>query len=113
MEKITPGNSGHYKWGMDCDGWHLLKNERLSVIQEKMPPGTFEQIHFHATAQQLFFILEGTATFELNGSEVVVGPRESIHIPPGDVHKISNNSTCDLEFLVISEPPSHGDRQNV
>jgi hypothetical protein len=29
-------NSEHYQWGNLCDGWHLLKSDTLSVIQEKM-----------------------------------------------------------------------------
>ena len=33
-------NAEHYQWGNACDGWHLLKSETLSVIQEKMPAGT-------------------------------------------------------------------------
>ena len=78
-----------------------------------MPPGTMEQMHFHSAAQQLFFILAGTASFEMNGSEVSVASRESFYVPAGAVHKISNRSDRDLEFLVISEPPSHGDRENV
>lgn len=47
-------NAEHYIWGDHCDGWHLLKTERLSVIQERMPPGTAEQRHYHERAQQLF-----------------------------------------------------------
>jgi hypothetical protein len=47
-------NSEHYIWGENCDGWHLLKSDSLSVIQEKMPPGTKESLHFHSKAQQFF-----------------------------------------------------------
>ena len=28
-------NTEHYNWGEACDGWHLLKTDSLSVIQEK------------------------------------------------------------------------------
>jgi len=24
----------HYRWGNDCDGWHLVKDGSLSVIEE-------------------------------------------------------------------------------
>jgi hypothetical protein len=33
-------NAENYKWGNNCDGWHLLKSDSLSVIQERMPAGT-------------------------------------------------------------------------
>lgn len=106
-------NAEHYTWGDGCIGWHLLKTDSLSVIQEKMPPGTSEQLHFHNHAQQLFYILSGVATFEIDGHAVVIKAKESIHIPKITKHCISNKSDLDLEFLVISEPKSHGDRQNL
>jgi len=106
-------NAEHYTWGDNCDGWHLLKTESLSVIQEKMPPGTSEQLHFHKHVQQLFYVLSGTATFEINGQVVILIAKESIHIPKMAKHCIANWSEQDLEFLVISEPKAHGDRLNL
>ena len=110
---ITKENSEHYLWGQDCDGWHLLKSDTLSVIQERMPVGTFESLHYHEKAQQLFFILSGTAILEIEGVEYVANKNESVHVKPGLKHKISNKAQEDLHFLVISEPKAHGDRINI
>lgn len=106
-------NAEHYTWGDNCDGWHLLKTDSLSVIQEKMPPGTSERPHFHTHAQQLFYILSGIATFEVEGRAFVVKANESIHVPKGTKHCIANMSDTELAFIVVSEPKSHGDRQNI
>jgi mannose-6-phosphate isomerase-like protein (cupin superfamily) len=103
----------HYTWGQNCDGWHLLKSDTLSIIEEKMPSGTAESLHFHNKAQQFFYILNGTATFELEGKIIEVNAYEGLHIKPNQKHKISNNTTVDLKFLVMSEPKSHGDRTNI
>jgi len=106
-------NTEHYTWGNACDGWHLLKTDSLSVIQERMPAGTSEQQHFHNRAQQLFYILTGTATFDVEGKTFIATANESIHIPRGTKHSISNKNDQDLTFLVISEPKAHGDRENL
>lgn len=103
-------NSEHYKWGNNCDGWHLLKTDSLSVIQEKMPVGTAEQQHFHTHCQQLFYILSGIAVFEIEGDILTVQAGESLHVEKGRKHLIKNQSEEVLEFLVISEPKSHGDK---
>lgn len=108
--KRDRNNAEHYRWGSDCDGWHLLRNERLSVIQERMPPGTRETPHYHCTAQQFFYLLTGEALLEVDGTEVRLAAREGLHIPAGARHRITNASDGAIEFLVISEPPSHGDR---
>jgi mannose-6-phosphate isomerase-like protein (cupin superfamily) len=106
-------NAEHYTWGEQCDGWHLLKSATLSVIQERMPPGTGEQLHYHHNAQQVFYILSGTATFEVEGEQKIVQANQSIHITPNTKHRILNNGDADLHFLVISEPKAHGDRVNL
>jgi mannose-6-phosphate isomerase-like protein (cupin superfamily) len=103
-------NAENYKWGDNCDGWHLLKSDSLSVIQERMSPGTSERKHFHNHSQQLFFILSGVATFEIEGQVYIVNSNQSVHIPSGAEHFIANENNQELEFLVISEPKSHGDR---
>lgn len=106
-------NAEHYIWGDNCDGWHLLKADSLSVIQERMPKGTLESLHFHEKSQQFFYILKGVATFELEGEFFDVNANQGFHIQPNQKHRISNNTENDLEFLVISEPKSHGDRINL
>lgn len=100
----------HYFWGDYCEGWHLLDNPNLSVIREKMPYGTSERLHYHEKAQQLFYILSGTATFELNGAEKTVSSNETIYVAPKTLHNISNRSEQLLEFLLISQPKAQGDR---
>lgn len=110
---ISIQNAEHYSWGQSCDGWHLLKAESLSVIQERMPPLSAEQLHLHRQAQQIFYILSGTATFLIDGKTHVVKANESVHIPNGIAHQIRNDGEENLCFLVISEPKSHGDRINL
>lgn len=105
-------NAEHYTWGEKCDCWHLLRSNSLSVIQELMPPGTSEQLHYHERAQQVFYVLSGTASFEIEGELKVVKEQESIHIPKKTKHRIFNASTTNLHILVISEPKAHGDRVN-
>ena len=108
--KKNRDNSEKYLWGNDCHGWHLVKNKELSIIEELMPPNTREVQHYHSKAQQFFYILRGEATFEVNSKTTKVSEREGIHIEPGIVHQIRNEANVDLEFLVISQPTSKGDR---
>ena len=107
-ETITP-----YKWGDNCQGWHLLQSEDLSIIQEKMPPNTSEMPHYHEYAQQLFYIISGIASFIIDQEEIEAKTGESVHIPPKTIHQINNLQSVDLHFLVISQPKAHGDRVNL
>lgn len=113
MNLKTVENSEHYIWGNNCDGWHLLKTNSLSIIQEKMPSNTSEILHFHKGAQQFFYILRGIATFEIEGELFEVAEKQGFYIKPNQRHRILNNTENDLEFIVVSEPKSHGDRVNI
>ena len=107
---ICKDRAEHYVWGEVCDGWHLVKSAELSVIHERMPPGTSEMRHFHLTSRQFFFILSGTATLEVGGRIEVLRAHEGVEAAPGVPHRMSNESEYDIEFLVVSQPASHGDR---
>ena len=102
----------HYVWGGNCDGWHLASSPNLSVIQERVPSGASELRHLHRKAEQFFYVLNGIATLEIDGAIHVLRQNEGCHVPAGMPHTLSNQHDQLLEFLVISTPPSHGDREN-
>ena len=97
-------------WGQGCDGWHLLKSAELSVIHERMPPGTSEVSHLHRAARQFFFVLSGAATIEFDSKRETLRAHEGVEVPPGLPDQMFNESEHDVEFLVVSQSPSHGDR---
>lgn len=103
-------NTEHYKWGNECDGWHLLKSPTLSIIQERVPSGCAEVRHFHCKAEQFFFVLSGVATLEVDGVEYEIHERQGVHVPAGVSHQLKNEHGTDVVFTVTSTPPSHGDR---
>ncbi|HEY6951434.1 MAG TPA: cupin domain-containing protein [Bacteroidota bacterium] len=107
---ISSENAVHYEWGRGCDGWHLVNTPELSVIQERMPPGTCEELHFHNRSRQFFFILAGIVNMEFGDKHEILRARQGLEIPPGLPHRISNLSDREAEFIVISHPHSHGDR---
>jgi mannose-6-phosphate isomerase-like protein (cupin superfamily) len=100
----------HYVWGSGCDGWHLVRTRELSVILERMPAGAGEVRHHHARSRQFFFVLEGTLTLEVDGRVHHLGPGVGLEVAPGATHQARNDADAPTEFLVVSQPPSHGDR---
>jgi mannose-6-phosphate isomerase-like protein (cupin superfamily) len=110
-EPVEAADQNHYLWGEVCDGWHLVRGEHLSVIEERMPPGSQEQRHFHQKSRQFFYVIEGELTLEVEGRIHTLVLRQGLEIAPGKPHQAFNRSGRDARFLVISQPPSHGDRQ--
>ncbi len=110
VKTVSTNDAEHYNWGDACDGWHLLKGDDLSVIEERMPPGTAEQRHYHQRSRQFFYVLEGVATLELDGEVHTLRRGEGLHVPPGAAHQMRNDGAFDVRFMVVSAPRSHGDR---
>jgi mannose-6-phosphate isomerase-like protein (cupin superfamily) len=111
---ISDANATHYTWGAEdypCDGWHLVRTPEISVILERMPPGTSEVRHHHERARQFFFVLEGELTIAMEDDEFALGPEQGIEVAPTVPHQVFNRSLQDVRLLVISQPPSHGDRR--
>lgn len=109
-QPVSIHNSEHYVWGEQCDGWHLLKQPDLSVIQERVPAGATEQKHYHSKSRQFFYVLTGRARMEFESHAIEFGPGEAIGVVPGVVHKFTNPFDNEVVFLVISSPSTSGDR---
>lgn len=107
---ISTATAPHYRWGDVCDGWHLVRTDALSVIEERMPPATAERRHRHDRARQFFYVLDGELTLEVEGEEHRLRANEGVEVAPHQAHQAFNRGELDVRFLVTSQPPSHGDR---
>ena len=74
-----------------------------SLAEASLPAGTATVRHHHAVAEEIYFILEGTAAMELDGEQRDVAPGDAILIPPGAWHQISAHT--DLRLLCCCAPP--------
>ena len=110
LKTISTTTAEHYAWGEKCHGWFLLKADDIHVIQERMPPGSAEIMHFHSRARQLFYVLRGTLTMAGAAGSLAVSAGHAVVIEPNFSHRAENNGAEDVEFLVISCPPSHQNR---
>ena len=110
MEVISTENAEHYVWGGRCDGWHLAQTPQMSVIEEKVPSGCFEARHYHVRSEQFFNVISGAATIEVEGRVYELNENHGLHVQAGKPHQLHNRRECDLRFIVLSVPPSHGER---
>ncbi len=110
MKIVSTKSAEHYNWGNHCDGWHLVRSDALSVIQERMPPGTSEVRHFHARARQFFFVLSGQLSIAIGAEIHRLGAEGGVEISPEIPHRGFNDAAGDARFLVVSSPTAQGDR---
>jgi len=80
------------------------------VIEETLEPDTGEVLHYHQRAAQCFYMIDGSAVMHIASDMVRLDTGMALHIPPGTVHAITNDSQQKIRFLVISAPTTRGDR---
>jgi mannose-6-phosphate isomerase-like protein (cupin superfamily) len=113
IKPVSIANAEHYLWGDNSDGWHLLKRDDISIIQERVPAKCTEVMHYHQRSRQFFYILEGEGEMAFKNKVITLRKGDGLEIPPLAHHRFQNNSNADVVFLVISVPKSHEDRVNL
>ena len=66
-----------------------------------VPPGHVGFHHFHDEQDELYFVHAGTARFEVDGDERVLGPGGLCHVTSTTPRKVSNAGDGDLVLLVV------------
>lgn len=79
-----------------------------SLAEAALPQGNATDRHYHRASEEIYFILEGEGTMEVDGEVQNVGPGVGILIPPGAWHQITARTP--LRFLCCCAPPyAHDD----
>ncbi|KIF02451.1 cupin, partial [Streptomyces sp. RSD-27] len=79
---VSRATAQHYVWGDVSDGWRLLDEAGLSVIEERVPAGEGEEWHVHDVARQFFYVLEGRAEMQMEAVTVPLVAGEGVHVEP-------------------------------
>jgi mannose-6-phosphate isomerase-like protein (cupin superfamily) len=83
-------HQGEARWFGDALFEFLIPNEatggRLSVFRATLPLGFSPPLHVHTREDEVFHVLDGEATFEIDGRRLSAGPGTSVYMPRGVPH---------------------------
>lgn len=79
--------------------------KRAGISLARIPPGKESFVyHSHAREEEWLYILSGTATAEIDGSDYPVGPGDFMGFPtPSVAHHLRNTGDEDLVYLMGGE----------
>ena len=96
-EKSTKTAVGYQYWFIEQNFLKDGLTVKMSVVGPKQAT---HSPHKHV-GDEIFFILEGTAQFYLDGKTTTGGPNTSFYCPENTEHGISNAGSTELKYLVI------------
>ena len=80
-----------------------------SLAEATLAPGQATERHYHRVSEEIYLLLEGVGSLEMDGETREVGPGDAILIPPGAWHELTAGQDG-ARFLCMCVPPySHED----
>lgn len=80
-----------------------------SLAEARVEAGAGTERHYHRRSEEIYLVLEGSGTMELDGESRELGPGDAVLIPAGAWHQIRAGATP-LRFLCSCAPAySHED----
>ncbi|MCW8889866.1 MAG: cupin domain-containing protein [Sedimenticola sp.] len=87
---------------------HGAKNQ--SLAEAVVPAGVTTHLHRHLKSEELYHITQGTGEMQWGETKFRVAPGDTVLIPPGTPHAITNTGNEDLVLLCCCAPAySHED----
>jgi quercetin dioxygenase-like cupin family protein len=74
-----------------------------SLAEATLEPGQTTERHYHAEAEEIYYVVEGSGEMELDGDRRVLSPGDAVLIPPGAWHRITAGEAR-LRFLCCCAP---------
>ena len=80
-------------------------NGQVGIFEQTMQKGDPGPVaHFHKETTEMFYLLEGSLDFVLNGSRQVVEAGGFVRVPPNTVHQFSQRGEIPARFLIMFSP---------
>jgi uncharacterized cupin superfamily protein len=85
--------------------------EHLGLRYYELEPGESTAFGYHAHAEQeeVFYVLEGTLTFETEAGDVAVEAGEAAAFAPGEFQRSRNETDDRVETLAVGAPADAGE----
>ncbi len=82
---------------------------RLTVAEFVNPPGFAPPLHRHLVEDEMFYVLEGTATFHCGTDRLGAGPGDFVMLPKGLAHSFVVGRERPLRCLQLTTPAGFED----
>lgn len=85
----------------------LVRNQ--SLAEATLAAGQATERHYHRDSEEIYLLLDGGGTMELDGEEREVGPGDAVLIPPGAWHTLRAGAGGARLLCCCAPPYRHED----
>ena len=77
----------------------------MSFAEATVEAGGATLLHCHRNSEEIYHITQGTAKMRMGNSEFDIRAGDTITIPPGTPHNVTNSGREALKILCVCHPP--------
>ncbi len=88
----------------NCDLAKQLEATTLGARLWRLVPGQASTRHRHRSTAELYVLLEGTGRMHVGDELLTLDPLSTVHVEPGTVRQLFNDTTDDQLWLVVGAP---------
>jgi quercetin dioxygenase-like cupin family protein len=81
-----------------------LAVENFAFIINRQLPGQTGTNHKHDIAEEVYLVLKGKGTLNVDGEDIEMGVWDSVRVEPGVMHMSSNHTDEDVYWLAMAAP---------
>ena len=70
-------------------------------------PGQVQKVHAHQGADKLYYVVEGSGEFSVDGEKRILSAGEVLYVPEGLEHGVVNTSGGRLAVMIVITPNPH------
>jgi mannose-6-phosphate isomerase-like protein (cupin superfamily) len=107
VQNLDAANAFTTKDGSEIRELLAYRNSAIrnqSLAEARLPVGTSTQEHYHARAEEIYFITHGTGRMRIDDEVREVKAGDAVAIPPGRRHKLWNTGAEPLRLLCCCAP---------
>ncbi|MGB0743244.1 MAG: cupin domain-containing protein [Opitutales bacterium] len=70
----------------------------------RLPPKSASTLHRHVSAEEFYFVLEGTGRMRIGEDTITVEQYGSVHVPPESLRQVFNDTDETVLWLMFGAP---------
>ncbi len=109
---VVHENDFEYRFG-DSGPKYLMKGPRMNFALVQFQPGQDFTAHYHNVMEENFYILSGEVDIVVDGKVNRLKEGQFIHIEPGEIHYVINNSDKPMKMVSTLAPFQEVDKVEV
>ena len=95
------GGVGTVQYRRALDGQDVFVTNWAYMDHEVIPPGASDGLHRHTGVEEVYFVMNGNGTFQLNDETHAIVKWDAVPVRFNEAHSITNTGTEPMELLIM------------